>query len=315
MGMPSWAGSRKLAKVLRSRRLRLVVALSIGLSTAFACGGVVETRSGGNSDIVGDASVGGSSRTSGGAGNANSGGARATGGARALGGTSGVPGTGGSETGGTPGTGGIETGGALGPGGASGTGGIEAGGLLGSGGVAGSSALDASSDSESPRTDAADATTTADSSRDASDATIVTTDGGHVDCASSANCPPEFCQRACCPGGYECGICCIPKQCIFFDAAHCPMDRCQLLPTCKGTSVCYPFFSAPPPTPCGGLGYYGGHAPCCSDVVLRCGVVKSDGSCDMTTGGYNGFPECIACGDGRCDTSYENRCSCPEDCP
>ena len=24
--------------------------------------------------------------------------------------------------------------------------------------------------------------------------------------------------------------------------------------------------------------------------------------------------ECLACGDGACDATFENRCNCPEDC-
>jgi hypothetical protein len=138
-------------------------------------------------------------------------------------------------------------------------------------------------------------------------------DGGPVDCAASATCPSESCQIVCCSQGGECAPCCVRKACQAFDAAHCPLDACQLLPTCAGTSVCYPFFTAPPPS-CGGLGYYGGHAACCSGVVLRCGLPLSAESCDLTVGGYNGFPMCVACGDGNCDTQYENRCSCPEDC-
>lgn len=134
-----------------------------------------------------------------------------------------------------------------------------------------------------------------------------------IDCATSATCPSESCQITCCPGGGECAPCCVPKSCTSFDAAHCPLDGCQLIANCAGSSICYPFFSAPPPI-CGGLGYYGGHARCCSGVVLRCGLPRSDGSCDLTVGGYNSFPICIACGDGNCDTRYENRCSCPEDC-
>lgn len=151
--------------------------------------------------------------------------------------------------------------------------------------------------------------------RRAADAGTVSADSSvaPVDCANSAMCPSEWCDRVCCPGGPECALCCVPKSCTSFDAAHCPLDGCQLLPTCNGTSVCYPFFTAPPPT-CGGLGYYGGHAPCCSGAVLRCGLPRSDGSCDLTVGGYNDFPMCIECGDGSCDTRFENRCSCPEDC-
>jgi hypothetical protein len=137
--------------------------------------------------------------------------------------------------------------------------------------------------------------------------------GGPIDCANSATCPSQWCEFQCCPGPGECAPCCVPKSCQSFDAAHCPLDGCQLMLTCAGTSVCYPFFTAPPPS-CGELGYYGGHAPCCSDVVLRCGLPGLGGSCDLTVGGYNGFPMCIACGDGSCDTQYENPCNCPEDC-
>jgi hypothetical protein len=154
-----------------------------------------------------------------------------------------------------------------------------------------------------------------DGGRPRADAAEAGTDAGSrpVDCATSATCPSDSCHIVCCSGGVECSPCCVPLACQTIDADHCPLDRCQLLTNCSGTSTCYPFFSGSPPS-CGGLGYFGGQVPCCSGFVPRCGLPQGALLCDLTVGGYNDFPRCIACGDGNCDTGYENRCSCPEDC-
>src|ERR1041384_3324857 len=108
--MPLRVGSPMSTELLGGRHVRVLAALSIGLSMAYACGGVVETRNGGNTDFVGDASVGGSSKASGGTAIENGGrGPVATGGARANGGV----GSGGIGTSGGPGNGGFEVGGAF----------------------------------------------------------------------------------------------------------------------------------------------------------------------------------------------------------
>jgi len=149
---------------------------------------------------------------------------------------------------------------------------------------------------------------------DAPGACTSTPDGGpvEVDCATSTDCPPEWCGFDCCPGGPECARCCVPKTCQGFTARDCPLSRCRLLTNCDGAPICYPTFSAPDPT-CGTVGYYGPVA-CCAGAVKRCGVVQVDGSCNRSAGGYDDMPMCLACGDGTCDT-LENPCSCPEDCP
>jgi hypothetical protein len=138
--------------------------------------------------------------------------------------------------------------------------------------------------------------------------------GSHT---SAGDCPSDTCVFGCCgpggPPGQGCAGCCMDKSCQGFDAAHCPLARCILLPSCAGGSVCYPPFSAPPPA-CGAVSYYGAQVACCQGLSLRCGQPQSDGSCAPEAGGYNGIPECLACGDGTCEQPFENRCNCPEDC-
>jgi hypothetical protein len=193
------------------------------------------------------------------------------------------------------------------------------GGTRGSGGAtrpsdggngAGPSTLDAAAGGQSTTSDAASDGTP---SRVDAEASTMRPDAQVVDCANSPTCPSAWCDIQCCPGPGECAPCCVPKACQGFDAAHCPLERCQLLPGCGGTRVCYPPFSGPAPT-CGVASYYGAAVPCCSGLVKRCGAVASDGTCDPTVGGYQNIPWCIACGDGTCDAQFENRCSCPEDC-
>lgn len=200
-----------------------------------------------------------------------------------------------------------------------GGGAVETGGTRGSGGAArpadggsgrGPSSVDAAAGGQVPTSDAAP-----DGAPSKVDAEASTTraDARVVDCPSSATCPSEWCQIECCPGPGECAPCCVPKMCQGFDAANCPLERCQLLPSCGGGQICYPPFSGLPPS-CGVVSYYGAAVPCCSGLVKRCGAVASDGTCDMTGGAYQRIPWCLACGDGNCDAVFENRCSCPEDC-
>jgi hypothetical protein len=145
----------------------------------------------------------------------------------------------------------------------------------------------------------------------ASDAGTVDGSVPPVDCATSQTCPSESCERVCCPGGIECAPCCVPKSCEAYEPQQCPFFRCQLLSDCTGAPSCREPFTSPQPS-CGTISYYGS-APCCIGLVKRCGLPMSDGSCNSTAGGVNGFPTCLACGDGICD-SLENRCNCPEDC-
>ncbi|MFC2154193.1 hypothetical protein ACFLRC_01770 [Candidatus Altiarchaeota archaeon] len=50
---------------------------------------------------------------------------------------------------------------------------------------------------------------------------------------------------------------------------------------------------------------------CCEGLVLRGTINSYKADCGMLDGGGN---LCIACGDGTCDSTYENYCNCPEDC-
>jgi hypothetical protein len=190
----------------------------------------------------------------------------------------------------------------------SGGAGTSSGGRIGSGGASGSPG-----GTTSGRTDA---------SRGAGG--VSGTDGGVPDASTpiacegnpAAACPTDVCVFGCCGPGdpsQGCAGCCMPKICQNFDGASCPLDRCQLLPGCNGTLLCYPPFSGSPPS-CGSVSYYGAAAPCCAGLMKRCGEPLSDGSCDQDAGGYMGIPMCLACGDGNCETAFENRCNCPEDC-
>ena len=153
------------------------------------------------------------------------------------------------------------------------------------------------------------------SDQDAATAPEQPTQDGAPSCEGfgGGNCPSDRCEVQCCPGGPECASCCVPKPCQGFDAQHCPIERCQLLPACNGGHVCFQPFSAPAPA-CGGVGYYGAAVPCCAGLVARCGVELPNGQCNPMAGGYSGVAWCVACGNGTCDTTFENRCSCPEDC-
>jgi hypothetical protein len=131
-------------------------------------------------------------------------------------------------------------------------------------------------------------------------------------------CPDDLCVFGCCPGGSNnpgagCAGCCQPKPCSAIPAAQCPNDACQIMIDCAGNRACTYQFSASPPA-CGSLSYYGQDVDCCPGLVKRCGQAQADGSCDPAAGGYNSFPWCLPCGDGVCDSTYENPCSCPEDC-
>jgi hypothetical protein len=129
------------------------------------------------------------------------------------------------------------------------------------------------------------------------------------------SCPSDLCQFDCCDdgrGGPECAVCCKPKECQMIDVAHCPLDRCQLMTDCGGRTVCYYRSSEPPPA-CGSVSYYGQEVACCGGLVKRCGAMIN-GVCRPDTGGYDGLPQCLACGDGTCDPIWENPCNCPEDC-
>lgn len=52
---------------------------------------------------------------------------------------------------------------------------------------------------------------------------------------------------------------------------------------------------------------------CCEGLVHRIQKDLYDAECNETPyGGYGGI--CLACGDGRCDSQFESKCNCPEDC-
>lgn len=56
-------------------------------------------------------------------------------------------------------------------------------------------------------------------------------------------------------------------------------------------------------------------APCCSGLVEAQGVDVSplvNGECSPMGGAY-GYA-CIPCGNGKCETKFENKCNCPKDC-
>lgn len=132
--------------------------------------------------------------------------------------------------------------------------------------------------------------------------------------SSMTACPTDLCRVGCCPysrgRGDGCSGCCMPKTCNEFDPEHCPIE-CAVLDGCDGHPICRPKVQTPPA--CGGAGYYG--VACCEGLMSRCGKANADGSCDPTAGGYQGMPYCLSCGDGTCETSVENHCNCPDDCP
>jgi len=82
------------------------------------------------------------------------------------------------------------------------------------------------------------------------------------------------------------------------------------------------------PTACvelGGTGPNGSLGPadlnkdkkCCQDLSAETPISSSPfdpntGECKHLVGAGT---MCIACGDGKCDSKYENKCNCPEDCP
>lgn len=52
---------------------------------------------------------------------------------------------------------------------------------------------------------------------------------------------------------------------------------------------------------------------CCEGLVSKnpSRYLETEGLCDMIAGS---FGVCIACGNGECDNTYENKCNCAEDC-
>jgi hypothetical protein len=50
--------------------------------------------------------------------------------------------------------------------------------------------------------------------------------------------------------------------------------------------------------------------PCCGNLEER----NSISYCGMGIAGGKAEMVCIACGDGKCEKTYENHCNCPEDC-
>lgn len=54
---------------------------------------------------------------------------------------------------------------------------------------------------------------------------------------------------------------------------------------------------------------------CCEGLKSGAGLstakINSEGECDFAVGS---FGTCIACGDGKCDSQYENVCNCEKDC-
>jgi len=62
------------------------------------------------------------------------------------------------------------------------------------------------------------------------------------------------------------------------------------------------------PAPGGPPGSQGFLNSCCVGLEH----VEDKNACGRAYGGYAGV--CIACGDGKCDTQYENACNCAKDC-
>ena len=52
---------------------------------------------------------------------------------------------------------------------------------------------------------------------------------------------------------------------------------------------------------------------CCEGLVSKnpSRYLEAEGICDQIVGS---FGICVACGDNECDSTYENKCNCPEDC-
>jgi hypothetical protein len=146
------------------------------------------------------------------------------------------------------------------------------------------------------------------------DITITALSYCHEIFRETRNCPTDRCET-CCGGdgtGFGCAAACCEKMCTTFQAENCPQDYCTIMINCEGKEICYNKLSEEIPT-CGPASYYGQDVACCEGLVKRCGIVSSDGSCDITKGGYQDFPWCLPCGNGVCD-QFENKCSCPEDC-
>jgi hypothetical protein len=154
--------------------------------------------------------------------------------------------------------------------------------------------------------------------------TDAATDAGGGDaslaaCAARAAgaCDDDVCVFGCCMGsgnpGGGCAGCCQRRPCEAIPVASCPTDTCQVMIDCAGNPACTYRFEGSRPA-CGTLSDYGQDVECCPGLVKRCGKARADGSCDSATGGYNSFPWCLPCGDGVCDSIFENPCSCPEDC-
>lgn len=128
-------------------------------------------------------------------------------------------------------------------------------------------------------------------------------------------CPEEMCTLLACPSRDQNDLCqpkCVVKPCVEIDAAHCPLDVCQVLKGCGKSEVCYYQFKYEP-RDCGDVGY-SGNLECCEGLVKRCGEKFMDGGCDMegTNTAYS-VPICIPCGDHIC-SQFENSCNCPQDC-
>lgn len=139
----------------------------------------------------------------------------------------------------------------------------------------------------------------------------------NVVCSEKADgpCDPVYCKRACSPWSTgndtaSCILVCTPKSCGEIDADKCPTavagGVCQLRAGCGGI-VCAQAGEGSPT--CGDQGYDGALVGCCPGLIRRCGTNQGNGTC-----GYSrGFPQCLSCGDGKCDSS-ETPCNCPEDC-
>lgn len=133
---------------------------------------------------------------------------------------------------------------------------------------------------------------------------------------NASDCSSPCCTLGCGPGGPSggCPALCSAAGCSALSAEQCPSGPCQIMTDCAGRDRCFHLFSGEAPT-CGDVSSYRQDVPCCAGLEKRCGAVLSDGTCDLEGGGYLGFSQCLACGDGACDPTFENACSCPEDCP
>ncbi len=148
--------------------------------------------------------------------------------------------------------------------------------------------------------------------------TAGSTNGLVMYCSARMNaggCDDALCALGCCGGPNQggCAACCLPRPCTAISANKCPTDSCQIMIDCAGNQACTNLFNGSRPS-CGALSYYGQDVACCPGLVKRCGRANVNGMCDSASGGYNGFPQCIACGDGACDPVHETACNCPEDC-